>query len=168
MKSPKSDERPIELAVPLKSGKTVIVREMNWQTYKRIKTQVVQLLAERLNHETLVELFAIAKSTNKAYTGLQAIRTLGVAVLQAIDDLTPVLVAGCVPEGSVDVETLPPVDVYRLREACTKVNDLEALLGLEGNAIAATVQRLRGLMAAGGGSQSSQPSPPDTAGVSLT
>ena len=50
------------------------------------------------------------------------------------------------------MDSLPPIDVLRLREACTKVNDLESILGMEGNALAAVVQRIMAMTAAGGGS----------------
>lgn len=166
MKSQK-EQRPTEESVTLKSGRTVIVREMDWKGYKRIKAQIVRLTAEKLTPASIIDMAAVMKSSDPMVTGIQALQSIAGTAIEAIDELTPVLIAGCIKD-TVEVDSLPPIDVLRLREACTKVNDLESILGMEGNALAAVVQRIMAMTAADGGSPSNQPSPPDTAGVSLT
>lgn len=162
-------ERPLEARVELKSGRTVVVRELNWKAYKQCKAAVLRIVTEKLSPDAIVDIAAVMKSDDPFVTGVQALRSVGVLISDSIDEITPLLVAGCIdPDQAIDVEALGPMDMLKLREACGSVNDLDQLIGLEGNALAAAVNRINALMAVGGGSGSKQPSPNPTSGVSLT
>lgn len=164
-----NQDRPIEVPVTLKDGRTIYVRELNWGGYKRFKSRIVGIISEKLSPDAIVDIAAVMKSTDPFVTGVQALRSLATLVSDAIDELTPLLVSGCLDASeSIVVDSLGPMDMLKLRDACSKVNDLDALIGLEGNALAAAVNRINALTAGDGGSGSKPTSPPATGGASLT
>lgn len=159
----------LEQTVTLRSGRTAVVGELDWGAYKRIKSMVARVASEKLSGEAIAEAFKAATDGDPMAAGISAMRVIGAALVEAMDEMTPVLVAGCLRE-KMDVESLGPVDVLKLRAACLQTNDMDQILGLEGNVLAAVAQKAMALIAAGraGGSQQSTSSPQATAGVSLT
>lgn len=161
------EERPLSIDVPLRDGRTVTIGELRWGVYKPLKRKVADVAASRLTPEVVVDAIATAKSDDPLHTGAQAFGVLGTLLLEIIDELTPLIVQGCTAT-ELDFDNLPAVDVLRLREAAATTTDLEAVLGLEGNALAAAAKRLVSLTAVrGGGSRLKEQSPELTDGVSL-
>ena len=89
---------------------------------------------------------------------------------EAMSDLTPLFVEACVEDKNSLGVVSRPIDWLRLREAAAKVNDLNEILELEGNALAAAITAVMSrLMGANdGGFQLNTSSPPPTDGPSLT
>jgi len=90
---------------------------------------------------------------------------------EAMSEVTPQFVEACVEDKNSLGVVKRPVDWLKLREAAAKVNDLTAILDLEGNALAAAIKavmsRLMGVTD-DGGFQLNTTLPTPTAGPSPT
>ena len=165
MAKDKPGGRPTSLDVILSDGSSVTVGPLNWAGYKRLKTRVVEKLADRAS-----VVFADEELMTK---GNAVIVPLMAALDDVLADSTPEFVASCVENQDSLKSVDHPVDWLRLRQAGAEVNNLEELLELEGNAIAASVKTVMSRlmdaanMAGVGGSTLNPSLPLPTAGASV-
>lgn len=160
-------ERPSQVEVPLADGRKMTVRELTWGAYRRLKLKVASTAADRL----LTAFTAGSLPTDKeaVLNDSKFLSTAVASLIEAADDLTPELVAGCCDVKADQVESMRPADVLSLRNAAAQVNDLEKIFGLEKNGLAAAIKKLQTIVADFGGGWSSNPSsPPPMDGVEIS
>ncbi len=161
----KKDERPTTLDVEISTGETITVGMLDWKGYKTIKQPIIDRMAARA-----AEAFsdpAVMEGTG----GAAAMAPLLAGLDEAMSEVTPQFVDACVEDKNSLGVVKRPVDWLKLREAAAKVNDLNQILELEGNALAAAIKSVMSrLMGAtdDGGFQLITTSPTPTAGQSAT
>lgn len=161
----KKEERPTTIDVEISTGETITVGMMDWRGYKSLKQPVIDRMAARA-----AEAFsdpAVMDGTG----GAAAMAPMLAGLDEAMSEVTPQFVEACVEDKNSLGVVKRPVDWLKLREAAAKVNDLTAILDLEGNALAAAIKavmsRLMGVTD-DGGFQLNTTSPTPTAGPSPT
>jgi hypothetical protein len=160
----KKVERPATIDVEISTGEVITVGMLDWKGYKELKPALVNTMAQRA-----AETFSdpgVLEGTG----GAAAMAPLLAGLDEAMSDLTPLFVEACVEDKNSLGVVSRPIDWLRLREAAAQVNDLNEILELEGNALAAAItavmSRLMG--ATDGGLQLSTSSLPLTGGQSQT
>jgi len=160
----KKAERPTTIDVEISTGETITVGILDWKGYKELKPALVNTMAKKAA-ETFSD-----PSVMEGTGGAAAMAPLLAGLDEAMSDLTPLFVEACVEDKNSLGVVSRPIDWLRLREAAAKVNDLNEILELEGNALAAAItavmSRLMG--ATDGGLQLNTSLPPPTDGPSPT
>jgi hypothetical protein len=160
----KKAERPTTIDVEISSGETITVGLLDWKGYKTIKPAIIDLMAARA-----AEVFSDPLVLEGA-GGAAAMAPLLAGLDAAMGEVTPQFVDACVEDKHSLGVVKRPVDWLKLREAAAKVNDLNEILELEGNALVAAItavmSRLTG--ATDGGFQLNTTLPSPTDGLSQT
>jgi len=125
-------ERPLSVDVELSSGKVVTVGSLDWNGYRKFKPKMVELLAKKT--------MGMFEDPLVSAGGPAAITPVMMALDEVMSDMTVDFVTSCVSDKKSLKGVTAPVDWLKLRQAAAEVNDLHAILELEGNAMAASVK----------------------------
>mgnify|MGYP001296327997 CR=1 FL=1 len=162
----KKAERPTTIDVEISTGETITVGMLDWKGYKELKPALVDTMAARA-----AEAFS-DPAAMEGTGGAVAMAPLLAGLDEALGDLPPLFVQACVEDKNSLGVVSRPIDWLRLREAAAKVNDLNEILELEGNALAAAIKAVMSRLTAvdldDGGSPSSTSLPMPTDGPSPT
>ncbi|AMV20576.1 hypothetical protein [Planctomyces sp. SH-PL14] len=153
--------------IPLSDGREILVGPLSWRAAKQIKNALIDLLAQ--DAQRLLPLLDLVRSGQ--LPSHDALQQLGRFLVSAIDDLTEVLVRGCLGTTSdsppVDFATLAYADVLALSTAASELNDIEQLVLAEGNAVAGRLAKsLMSRLAPATPSPTTPPTGTGSAGVS--
>jgi len=159
----KKKQRPDTLDVELSTGGTVTVGVLSWKGYKKLKPAIV----DRLAAKAAIAFADPAMVDGEA--GAAAMAPLLAGLDEVLSEVTPQFVEACVEDAASLAEVTRPLDWLRLRQAAATVNDLEEILELEGNAMAAAIKAVMSrLTDDDGGFQLNTNSPTPTDGASET
>ena len=125
-------ERPSSVEVTLSNGTTVEVGSLDWKGYKELKPKIVEALASRA--------MGVLEDPSVSSGGPEAMAPIMQALDEVMGEMTVDFVTACVAEKKSLKGVTAPVDWLKLRQAAAEVNDLPAILELEGNALAASVK----------------------------
>ena len=164
-------ERPVSRRVDLTDGTTVTVGKIRFGHYRKLRTAMAGNL--------LSDVMEKAGNEDAEAAGTEFFAKIVEAALQVIDENVETLIRGCL--NAEDNKRIPAiddmdvVDVLNIRNACGEVNDLRAVLALEGNVFAAAWEWIAPLirehlptLLKSGGLPSSHNSPEPTDGDALT
>jgi hypothetical protein len=160
----KKAERPTTIDVEISTGETITVGMLDWKGYKELKPALVNMMATRA-----AEAFS-NPDVMEGTAGAAAMAPLLAGLDEAMSDLTPLFVEACVEDKNSLGVVSRPIDWLKLREAAAQVNDLNEILELEGNALAAAITAVMSRLTdtSDGGFQLNTSSPSPTAGPSET
>jgi hypothetical protein len=155
----KKVERPLTIDVEISTGEIITVGMLDWKGYKTIKPAIIDRMAARA-----AMVFADPAAL-EGTGGAAAMAPLLAGLDEAMGDVTPQFVEACVEDKHSLGVVKRPVDWLKLREAAAKVNDLNEILELEGNALVAAItsvmSRLTGATDGGFQLNTTLPSPTD-------
>ena len=130
----KKEERPTTIDVEISTGETITVGIMDWKGYKTLKQPVIDRMAARA-----AEAFS-DPAVMEGAGGAAAMAPMLAGLDEAMSEVTPQFVDACVEDKNSLGAVKRPVDWLKLREAAATVNDLNDILELEGNALAAAIK----------------------------
>ena len=125
-------DRPSSVEVTLGNGNPIKVGSLDWKGYKELKPKIVEALASRT--------MGVLEDPSLASGGPEAMAPIMMALDEVMGEMTVGFVTACVADRKSLKGITAPVDWLKLRQAAAEVNDLTAILELEGNALAASVK----------------------------